>query len=120
MDQREKKRHIDIYKWHIGLSGWTVPGWVEDYSIIYYIEGTEEILRIGERKTFDSAIKAAKKNVVFEQSLLYQEREGQAHDTVYWQHSRSDRVVFWIFIYFTFRDFLSFGAGIKDGVWKIQ
>ena len=47
----------------MGLVGGTLPGWVEDYFISYYIEGTVETLGTEERKTFDDAMKAARKNV---------------------------------------------------------
>ena len=47
----------------MGLSGGAVPGWVEEYFISYYIEGTEDTLGTDERKSFDDAMKAARKNV---------------------------------------------------------
>ena len=47
----------------MGLSGGAVPGWVEEYFISYYIEGTEDTLGTDERKSFDDAMEAARKNV---------------------------------------------------------
>ena len=47
----------------MGLSGGTLPDWVEEYFISYYIEGTKDTLGTEKQKTFDYAMKAARKNV---------------------------------------------------------
>jgi hypothetical protein len=47
----------------MGHSGGSVPGWMEEYFISYYIKGTEDTLGTEERKSFDAAMQLARKNV---------------------------------------------------------
>ena len=52
----------------MGLVGETVPDWVQEYLINYYIEGTEDTLEEEKREIFDTALATAMEKVAWNPS----------------------------------------------------
>ena len=75
----------------MGVNRGTVPYWVEEYLISYYIEGTEETLGPDKIKIFYDAMEAARNNVGWNTSTdsLYDKATQVRKPHLHTKHSKT-------------------------------